>query len=781
MAAFPAEAQAEISRLKNEVHAKEETLNQLKLKTKAFVDNMRNELATEKKKVGELEEQLKNAQASHAAPAAAPSSSTEIDALKKEIAAATQRENELKVRAKAFADNMKAQLQTEKEKAQKLEKELHDKTEALANAAANTSHAPALDTHALAEKDAEIASLRGQLQTAQKDLEALADSLQAADARAAMAVAQAQGSSQHEVDALRSDYEHQLSQLQQQLDQAKHQAADAENALARQRSAQGSTEAAFASEHSHLEQEMSKNHELVRQIEQLNRENERLQQEAADRDLQLEQLRGFQQKASESEFTMQQLSGELAVLKQQLRAQTEKSLAECEKCEALKRELSEMSALYEKVNIGRSRSDSQLAEAQSALEALQNVKQDYANAQSRIEEVSRQNMKLGEQLFQKDSEINALKGDLEQRKNDLASLTERMNATKGDSFTRQQQAEALKADKEKAEALAQTLQAKVTELQQKNHELATSADSSSKATTEKMQKAKALLVSLTNEKQTLQDEKNDLQKEVDRLRMELNQRNVENEKRMKQLSEENAQKLQQSTQNVQKLGDEISTLKQALSVLQESEKSQQRAKELANAKREVEESNKKRLAAKAETQKLAVDLENVQKSLNQLSETTCGNSATNMRKIAMLQDRVNEALQLLEKRASASAAASGKKQRVSVGNNDIEVEDIRGPESASREKVMSPSSSTKKAEESIAQLNERLNAIIEVTEKLCDLAMEQHEVNLKDVVIERVSHVFSHCFSEKLRAAYTKVDEATESMLDTSQSSSSSSRAQNRA
>lgn len=50
--------------------------------------------------------------------------------------------------------------------------------------------------------------------------------------------------------------------------------------------------------------------------------------------------------------------------------------------------------------------------------------------------------------------------------------------------------------------------------------------------------------------------------------------------------------------------------------------------------------------------------------------------------------------------------------------------------------------------------------MIEATEKLCDTALEQNEVNLKDVVIDKVTHLFTQCFSEKLRTAYSKVEEA---------------------
>ncbi|KAF1317445.1 hypothetical protein FI667_g14789, partial [Globisporangium splendens] len=292
------------------------------------------------------------------------------------------------------------------------------------------------------------------------------------------------------------------------------------------------------------------------------------------------------------------------------------------------------------------------------------------------------------------------------------------------------------------------IQGKYSELQKKNQELLASIESANKDN----------------------NEKSELQKEVDRLRMELNQRNVENERRLKQLNDENNQKIAQSASNLQSLTEEIATLKQTIVIVQESEKNQQRAEELANAKREVEDSNKKRLTAKAETQKLAVELETVQKCLNHLSENANTSCAASIRKMTQLQDRVSKALHVLEKRAAASG--NGKKsQSASSNQDDIEVEDLREPETASaRERATSPTQGVEKVEESIAQVNQRLTLLVEVAEKLCDMAIEQNEVNLKDVVIDKVTQMFTQCFSEKLRGAYAKVDKVADGLLDSNQS-----------
>lgn len=62
-----------------------------------------------------------------------------------------------------------------------------------------------------------------------------------------------------------------------------------------------------------------------------------------------------------------------------------------------------------------------------------------------------------------------------------------------------------------------------------------------------------------------------------------------------------------------------------------------------------------------------------------------------------------------------------------------------------------------------------------MAEKLCDMAIEQNEVNLKDVVLDKVTQMFTQCFSEKLRGAYAKVDEVSDGLFDSSNQSSSSS------
>lgn len=715
MASIPAEVQNEITRLKNEVHAKEETLNQLKLKTKAFVDNMRSELATEKKKVTDLEDQLKQSKEAAAtnvstSPSANPG---EVEALKKEMVMVAQRENELKAKAKSFADNMKAQLQAEKDKTHKLEQDLNAKLAALALAQASVATSSAshdllsLDDPAPSKKDDEIAVLQSQLKTTQQELAAMNDRMRTAEDLASQR-AQEAASARSALESLQFSSEQQLSRLQTEVSALKSKEQDLKNSLNSQKNAQGNTDTAFAEEYGQLQEALSKNQEMILQIQQYKIENEHLQKQLLDKDFHLEQLDSYRERADEGEEKAKQLTANLEALQTQLQAKVEEAAKSCAKCDALKIELSEISTLYEKVNIGRSQSDIQLAEAQTALNSLQSVQQSYAAAKERLDDFSKQNMDLNEKIFQKESEVNALKADVEKLSAEVVALQDQVNASRSDSSSRRQQSETALAEKQKTEAALTELQGKFAQLEKKNQELTSSIDAINKENNDKRQKAKALVISLTNEKQTLVEARSELQKEVDRLRMELNQRNVENERRLKQLNEENNQKIAQSSSSLQNLSDEIATLKQTLMIVQESEKNQQRAKELANAKREVEDSNKKRLAAKAETQKLAVELESVQKCLSHMSEHANSNCSTSVRKMSLLQERVNEALQVLEKRAQASA--SGKKAQSSSGNqNDLEVEDLREPEVASgREKPTSPMQGAKKVEENIARVNERV-------------------------------------------------------------------------
>lgn len=694
--ATAADPQQEIARLRNEVHAKDETLTQLKAKTKAFVDNMRHELSVEKQKVTSLENQLKDAQQQQNA-------SGEAEALKREIGVATQREAELKARAKTFADSMKAQLQAEKDKAAQLEKELHEKQATLDKVASSA----ALEQASASSHEQELTTLRVQLQTATQDLGAMGERLRTMEVKAAERAHDAI-TSRDQLETLRTSSEQEIARLQKELNDHESHEKALETSLW---TSQSSTQAALSVEHAHLAETESKNQELVLQIQQYKIENEHLQKQLVDKDFQLEQLESYRLRAEESDAQVQTLRVDLTTITVQLQAKTEEYSAQISKCEGLQQELSEMTTLYEKVNMGRSQSDAQLAEAQSIVTSLESLKQRFNTSQQELEASKTQVLQLQEKIDCKETEIVNLQADFERLGSSLATAQQQLIASKSDSQRRLN--EVTKAEMDKSEELCSQLQSQLAQVEKKNQELAASIDAVNKENNDKRQKAKALVMSLTSEKQTLVDAKASLQKEVDRLRMELNQRNVENEKRIKQMNDEASQKVSQSATNLQHLTDEIATLKQTLAIVQESEKNQQRAKELANAKREIEDSNKKRLAAKAETQKLAVELETVQKVLAHLTEHTNSNCNTSIRKMAMLQERVQEALHLLEKRAAASASARGKKLSSAASPaQDIEVEDLRGPETASssssREKAMSPTQGAKKVEEQVTRVTERV-------------------------------------------------------------------------
>ncbi|KAH9147318.1 hypothetical protein AeRB84_009036, partial [Aphanomyces euteiches] len=124
---------AEVARLKAELTAKDETLNQLKVKAKAFAEAMTNE------KKG-LEGQLTQA--------------------KNEM-------NDLKTKAKAFADNVKAQILAEKERVQVLEKQLQEAR--AATPVATQAESPSVDKAAIehqfrAQSEAQLAEMRQSIQ-----------------------------------------------------------------------------------------------------------------------------------------------------------------------------------------------------------------------------------------------------------------------------------------------------------------------------------------------------------------------------------------------------------------------------------------------------------------------------------------------------------------------------------------------------------------------------------------------------------------------------------------
>ncbi|KAK1931121.1 hypothetical protein P3T76_013310 [Phytophthora citrophthora] len=774
---------AEVTRLKSEVLAKEEALNALKAKTKAFVDNMRSQLANETKKVAALEEKLKEATTVVAAPVVDGSALTEeIEKLKKETAV---RENELKTRAKSFADAMNSQLEAEKEKSRSLETQLHQKTEALAAAEAAKAAAdqakemdflsqPAPVPAAGSHTDDEFNAVQSQLNAANFEMADMRERIRSMEAEASQSVLQAT-SLRQELELLRASTDQQRSQLQTEVDTLKAR----EIALQRELSSQQTQVNAEAT--TSLEADTEKIKELEFQLEQHKIENQHLQKQLSDKDFQLEQLDGYRRRADDSESKALQHQAEISSLQGQLQTKSDELASySCSKCAELEEKLAEISQLYEKVNLGRSRSDSLIAETQSQLGEMQTIKQQYVASQERLDDMMKQNLTLNEKISEKEIEVTTLKAEMKKWSMEMAELQAQHSTLKSDSSEHRQRSESVHAEFQKNEETLKELQTKSAQLEKKNQELTASIESINKDNTDKRQKAKALVQSLVSEKTGLLESKSGLQKEVDRLRMEVNQRNVDNDQQVKQLREETNEKSAQSAATIQSLTDEVARLKHALTTVQESEKVQQRAKELAAAKREIEDSNKKRLAAKAETQKLAVELENVHKCLDHITTHVNANCTENIQQIALVQGHVKEALEVLEKRAGQNA------QNKQKAPEDDTSEIVRKAE-ALRTGGAQTNPGAKRLEENVSRVSEQvrrnlefllspittnhrlypqIRQLVDITEQLCDIAVEQNDANLKDVIINKLSQTFTQCFSDKLLAVYSKADEAV-SLLDT--------------
>ncbi|KAG6572552.1 Lysosomal thioesterase PPT2-A [Phytophthora cinnamomi] len=748
IAVAPMDPAAEVTRLKGEVQAKDEALNALKAKTKAFVDNMRSQLANETKKVTALEEKLKQAAAPPAPVDNGPSQqqqqglTEEIEKLKKETAA---RENELKTRAKSFADAMNSQLEAEKEKCRNLESQLQQKTEALAAAKAAADQAKEMDFLAQpapvgSHTDEEFNALQSQLNTANFEMADIRERLRSVEAEALQSSQQAT-SLRQELEALRVSAEQQRSQLQAEVDALKAREISLTTELSSQQTQMK------AEENSLLEADMAKIKELGFQLEQHKIENQHLQKQLSDKDFQLEQLDNYRLRADESESKVLRNQAEIASLQSQLQAKADELASySCGKCTELEDKLAEITQLYEKVNLGRSRSDSLIAETQSQLGEMQTIKQQYVASQERLDDMMKQNLKLNEKISEKEIEVSTLKAEMKKWSMEMAELQAQHTTLKSDSSEHRQRSESVHAEFQKAEGSLKELQTRGAQLEKKNQELLASIEAINKENTDKRQKAKALVQALVSEKTNLLEAKSELQKEVNRLRMEVNQRNVDNEQQVKELQEQSNEKAAQSASTIQSLTDEIASLKHTLATVQESEKAQQRAKDLAAAKREIEDSNKKRLAAKAETQKLAAELENVHKSLDHITTHVNANCTENIQQIALVHGHVTEALEVLEKRVGIA-----QKQRAEDDTTEIvrKAEALRtgnGPQSPG----------AKRLEENVSRVSEQIRQLVDITERLCDIAVEQNETNLKDVII----NTFTQCFSDKLTAIYSKADEA---------------------
>ncbi|KAH7473955.1 hypothetical protein KRP22_012120 [Phytophthora ramorum] len=763
-AAAPPDAAAEVARLKGEVHAKEEALNALKAKTKAFVDNMRGQLATETKKVTALEEKLKEATTaavSAAAPADSGSAehqrlSEEIERLKKETAA---RETDLKTRAKSFADAMNSQLEVEKEKSRNLETQLQQKAEALAAAeAARAAADQAKEMDFLSQPvaagshtDDEFNALQAQLNSANFEMADLRERLRSIEAEASQSSQQV-ASLRQDMEALRVAAEQQRSRLQEEVDSLKARESSLETALSSQQT-QMKTD-----ENSLLEADHTKIKELEYQLEQHKIENQHLQKQLSDKDFQLEQLDNYRRRADDSESKVLQTQADIASLQSQLQAKCDEVASySCSKCSELEDKLAEITQLYEKVNLGRSRSDSLIAETQSQLGEMQTIRQQFVASQERLDDMMKQNLTLNEKISEKEIEVSTLKAEMKKWSMEMAELQAQHSTLKSDTTEHRQRSESVNAEFQKAEETRKELQTRCAQLDKKNQELAASIETINKENADKRQKAKALVQSLVSEKTSLLESRSGLQKEVDRLRMEVNQRNVENDQQVKQLRDENNEKVSQTAATVQSLTDEVASLKHALTTVQESEKVQQRAKDLAAAKREIEDSNKKRLAAKAETQKLAVELENTHKCLDHIMTHINANCTENVQQIAIVQGHVKEALEVLEKRAAVAGHA---KQQRPEDNDTADI--VRNAEALSgvRGGNAAQNPGTKRVEENVTRVSQQLRLLVDITERLCDIAVEQNDANLKDVIINKLTQTFTQCFSEKLMTVYSKADEA---------------------
>ncbi|KAF4045069.1 hypothetical protein GN244_ATG02451 [Phytophthora infestans] len=760
-----ADPAAEVARLKSEVHAKDEALNALKAKTKAFVDNMRSQLAYETQKVTALEAKLKEATVTAAASPAPVDSAEkqrlteEIEKLKKET---TARENDLKTRAKSFADAISSQLEAEREKCRDLEAQLQLRTEALAAAeAAKAAADQAKEMDFLSQPvmatgshtDDEFNAVQSQLNSANFDMADLRERLRSVETEASQSVQQAL-SLRQELETLRTSSEQQRGQLQAEVEALKARESSLQTELDSQQTQ--------VKDSSLLEADTTKTRELEFQLEQHKIENQHLQKQLSDKDFQLEQLDSYRRRADDSEAKTLQHQAEISALQNQLQTKSnELASYSCSKCTELGEKLAEITQLYEKVNLGRSRSDSLIAETQSQLGEMQTIKQQYVASQERLDDMMKQNLKLNEKISEKEVEVTTLKAEMKKWSMEMAELQAQHSSLKSDTSEHRQRSESVHAEFQKAETTLKDLQTKCAQLEKKNQELTTSIETSNKENTDKRQKAKALVQSLVSEKTGLLESRSALQKEVDRLRMEVNQRNVDNDQQVKQLREETNDKAAQSTATIQNLTDEVAQLKHALTTVQESEKVQQRAKELAAAKREIEDSNKKRLAAKAETQKLAVELENVHKCLDHITTHVNANCTENVQQIALVQGHVKEALEVLEKRAGVGAQNKQKTPEDDTAEIVRKAEALSGVRSGNAQQ----NPGAKRLEENVSRVSEQIRQLVDITERLCDIAVEQNDANLKDIIFTKLTQTFTQCFAEKLQTVYNKADEAV-SLLD---------------
>ncbi|OQS00568.1 hypothetical protein ACHHYP_03416 [Achlya hypogyna] len=689
--------EAEIARLQAEAAAKDESLNQLKIKAKAFAEAM----------TGEKKQ------------------------LEASLAAAKAELADIKVKAKAFADNVRSQIVAEKDRCAALERQVQEKEAALAQVQTGSVDAGAIDA-AVAAKATEM----------QANIDALTQQY-----------TQKHAADERKIAALTEEHARAMQQLQT-------------NAAA---TAQGSADAAYsqwAAEKAQLELDARNlQAQLQAQLDGLRdthaRDLAHLQKQADAAELQTrelmsqlaaattsaQQLEAVRAGASVHEETLQTVAGLLqqlvplattsdpVALAQALQADVRASSATTQRLEAmvarLEADKAAAEAALESAKAAAAAAQTQLSESSWAASGLESQ---LATLQGQVRTATEEAVASQQQLAQASARADALQGECNELRLELSHEKSAHKSQSGDLS-------ALQASFDAAKAAWATTEAT---LAKEKADLISQHDKYTKEEDEKKAKAKQYVQALNSEKQRAVDATAQLTADLEAARKALQEKDGLFEKRMAEIKAKTMDKFAEHERVIQRAKEENDKLTETVKKLEAETKALQAKKKEAEDET-MESLKKKRLAAKAETQKLANDLEGIQRRAAMFADVTGTKCVQQTKQIDLLQEKVLE---------SIHAVSHQKKCDLSNLHELCVVHD--SPRMSTN--LPGPAMGLTKVDDDISRVFDKMTTLGNVTERLCDLMLEEGDLSLKDIVLGRVVKQFSACFAHP--AQYTKSDEA---------------------
>ncbi|ETV92757.1 hypothetical protein H310_12987 [Aphanomyces invadans] len=654
----------EIARLKAESAAKDETLNQLKVKAKAFAEALTNEKKS----------------------------------LEAQLAQSRNEMNELKTKAKAFADNVKAQIIVEKERVQQLEKQLHAKdAELLQQLQQHVSIAAPPERD---EWKAQVDQLTQQLAT---DRQLHAER-----------VAQLEHLAQQRV-AEKAVLEQQLQQLQWQHTQDSAQREQGSASLNEQLAAlRHENQDCHRQVQSVVMALQALTFSVATNVEELVAAAQAAWQAKTARVASLElSVASLEEEKQVSRTTSASLSDkhrqDMAALessKDQLQADLAARIGECTvlrgegvakdlECANLKRQLAQATADF----------DAKCAEAAQTASKGQETLAECANLSGQVDALTCQ--------------VRELEMELSHAKSNHAS-----------------QSGLAAAHALALEEAVREWKAKEAAWNTAKQDMQDAHDKFIKDEEEKKVKVKAYIQALSAEKQ----------KAVEDVEKQVKERDLAHEKRMADVKAKTMAKFAEHEAVIKKSQEELEAVRAQMAKAQQTYEAEIKA--LQAKKKEAEDETmevlkKKRLAAKAETQKLASDLEGVQKRAAMLVDVTGNKCSHQSKQLEVLQERVLEAIHVV---------SHHKKCDLSSLNDLAQI--VTSPRMNSGN-LPGPALGLNKIDEDVSHVFDQMTALTNVTERLVDLTLEENDLSLKEIVVDRMKKQFSACFVHQ----YAKSDE----------------------